>query len=187
MRKAITAAVLLAAFAVPSLAGDDIASKIVNDPNTGWSAYGPGASGTFYTDDTVQGGVAERLTIAATGANAWDAGASIAVAKPLKAGDVLLLAFWAKAETPPAGAATMDFLANIQNNAAPYNSLGSATVHVGAQWKMYFFVAVADKDYQAGQVGAQLQLAGARQVIDLGPLFILNYGPGYDTTKLPHS
>ena len=36
-------------------------------------------------------------------------------------------------------------------------------------------------------MGVQLQLATAAQVIDLGPLFILDYGPGYDKTKLPHS
>lgn len=182
----IAAAMLLYAVA-PAFAGDDIASKIVNDPTEGWAVSGSGISAKLYDDTTVQGGKAERVTVAAKTANPWDASATIAITKPLKKGDVLLLAFWAKAETPPEGATTIDFLANIQNNSAPYNSLGSATVHVGPAWKMYFVIATADKNYDAKVAGAQLQLGLGKLVIDLGPLFILNYGPGYDVSKLPHN
>jgi hypothetical protein len=181
------AAAMLFGLAVPALPADDLASKMVNDPSAGWAAFGTGAKVELYKDAGVQGGVAERLTIDGKGANPWDAGANVAISKPLKKGDVLLLAFWAKSETPPEGAAVIDFKANIQNNAAPYNSLGSAMLHVGPQWKMYFAVATADKDYPANAVAAQLQLAVGKLTIDLGPLFILNYGQGYDVSKLPKS
>ncbi len=178
---------MLLSLALPALGDDDIASKMVNDPSTGWAASGAGAKAELYKDPTVQGGTAERLTISGKSTNPWDFGASVVISKPLKQGDVLLLAFWAKAETPPAGGTTIDFKVNIQNNSAPYTSLGSADLHVGPQWKMYFVVAVADKDYTANTAGAQLQLAIGALVIDLGPLFILNYGQGYDKTKLPKS
>ena len=178
---------MLLSVVAPALGDDDIASKMVNDPTAGWGASGAGAKAELFKDPTVQGGMAERLTISSKSANPWDFGAQAGIAKPFKQGDVLLLAFWAKAETPPAGSTAIDFKANIQNNSAPYTSLGSADLHVGAQWKMYFVVATADKDYKGGEAGAQLQLATAAQVIDLGPLFILDYGAGYDKTKLPHS
>ena len=181
----IMVAVLL--LAVPARGADDIASKFVNDPTQGWAGYGSGVSVELFDDASVQGGKAERVSVAGKTANPWDAGASAAITKPLKAGDVLLLAFWAKAVTPPEGAATIDFLANIQNNSAPYNSLGSATVHVGPEWKLYFAAATADKDYAANAAGVQLQLGVGKLVIDFGPLFVINYGPGYDTAKLPKS
>jgi len=181
------AIVMLLGAVVPALGDDDIASKMVNDPSVGWAASGSGAKVELFKDPTVQGGAAERMTISGKGANAWDWGAHVAVVKPLKQGDVLLLAFWAKAETPPAGSTAIDVNTNVQNDGAPYTSLGSAMLHIGPQWKMYFAVATADKDYKAKEVGVQLQLATGDQVIDLGPLFILNYGPGYDKTKLPHS
>jgi hypothetical protein len=177
---------LLLAFA-PAPAEDDILSKAVNDPSVGWAAFGTCAKAELFKDATVTGGMAERMTISAKSANPWDCGASIAIIKPLKQGDVLLLAFWAKAEQPPQGSDAITFNANIQDNAAPYTSLGSATVHVGGQWKMYFVVATADKDYKKNEASAQLQLATDAEVIDLGPLFILDYGQGYDKTKLPHS
>lgn len=181
------AILMLLGAVVPALGDDDIASKMVNDPTVGWGAMGKGAKVELYKDPTVQGGMAERLTIGGKSANPWDCGAHVAIVKPLKQGDVLLLAFWAKAETPPAGSTTIDFNANIQNESAPYNSFGSAALQVGPQWKMYLVVATADKDYKESGAGAQLQLATGALVIDLGPLFILNYGPGYDKTKLPHS
>ena len=181
------AIVMLLGAVVPALGDDDIASKMVNDPSVGWGASGSGAKVELFKDPTVQGGAAERMTISGKSANAWDFGAQVAIVKPLKQGDVLLLAFWAKAETPPAGSTAIDFKANIQNNSAPYTSLGSADLHVGPQWKMYFVVVTADKDYKGGEAGAQLQLATGALVIDLGPMFILNYGQGYDKTKLPHS
>jgi len=175
-----------AALALPALA-DDILSKAVNDPSVGWAASGSGAKVELFKDPAVQGGTAERMTIMGKSANAWDWGGHASIVKPLKQGDVVLLAFWAKAETPPEGGTTIDVYTNVQNDGAPYNSLGSGYLHIGPQWKMYFVVATADRDYKANEAGAQLQLATAAQVIDLGPLFILNYGAGYDTTKLPHS
>ena len=178
---------MLAILALPAAAADDIASKMVNDPSVGWAAFGACAKSELYKDPTVQGGSAERVTISAKSANAWDCGASISIVKPLTQGDVLLLAFWAKTEKGLAGADAIDVYTNIQFNAAPYNSVGSSTVHVGSAWKMYFVQAVADKDYAANTIIAQLQLATGEQVIDLGPLFILNYGKDYDRTKLPKS
>jgi len=181
----VNALLLGAVLAVAAMADDDIAQKFVNDPKAGWAASGACASSELFKDETVQGGVAARLAITAKSANPWDCGGHIALTKPLKAGDVLLLAFWAKTEKTPDGAAAIDVNANIQNDSAPYNSLGSAMVHVEAQWKLHFVQAVADRDYGAGAVGTQLQLATAAQVIDLGPAFILDYRPGYDRTKMP--
>jgi hypothetical protein len=187
LQSGLAALLLCAAMALPALGEDDIMSKAVNDPSVGWAASGSGAKVELYKDPTVTGGTAERMTISGKSTNPWDWGGQIAVIKPLAQGDVLLLAFWAKAETAPPGATTIDVNTNIQNNSAPYQSLGSGYLHIGPQWKMYFVVATADKDYKKNEVGVQLQLATAAQVIDLGPLFILDYGVGYDKTKLPHS
>jgi hypothetical protein len=187
MRKSLKAAALAVLAAAPAVAADDILSKAVNDPNVGWAPFGACAKADLYKDEKVTGGTAERMTISGKSANPWDCGAHIAIVKPLKQGDVLLLAFWARSETPPAGADAISVNANLQNDGPPYNSLGSAMLHIGGTWKMYYATAVTDKDYDAGKIGVQLQLATDAQVIDLGPLFILDFGPGYDRSKLPKS
>ncbi len=185
--RSILRVAILASLALPASAADDITSKMVNEPGTAWAAFGPCAKDELFQDPTVQGGSAERLTITGKSANQWDCGGSISIVKPMAQGDVLLLAFWAKTERGPASADASNIYANVQFNAAPYNSLGSAMVHVGPQWKMYFVQATADKDYKANTAIAQLQLATGEQVIDFGPLFILDYGKDYDRTKLPKS
>lgn len=185
MRNILFSAIFVVAGMAPALAADDLASKMVNDPSVGWAPMGPGAKAELIKDATVQGGGAVRLTISGKGANPWDSGAQVAITKPLAQGDVLLLAFWAKAVQAPAGGTAITFNANMQKVSAPYNWIGNATVNVGPQWKMYFVQAVADKDYKPKDISAQLHLAIDPLVIDLGPLFILNYGKDYDRTKLP--
>ena len=56
---------------------------------------------------------------------------------------------------------------------------------VGSEWKMYFAQAVATRDYSPGAAAATIQLASASQTIDLGPVFILDFGPDYDRSSLP--
>ena len=47
---------------------------------------------------------------------------------------------------------------------------------VGPEWKMYQLAGSADQDYAPGALNAALHLDSARQVLDIGPMFILDYG-----------
>lgn len=47
---------------------------------------------------------------------------------------------------------------------------------VGPEWKMYQLKGVADRDYEPGALNAAMHLDAAKQVLDLGPLFVFNYG-----------
>ena len=98
-------------------ATDDIASKIINDPG------GPqvtGATATLRDDPKVQGGKAIRIQVPGKGANAWDAAVTSPIGKPVKAGDRLVLAFWARLAKGEGGAqaATLPYNA-VQFAAAP--------------------------------------------------------------------
>lgn len=177
----------LALTAAPAFA-DDILSKAVNDPSTGWAVYGALAKSELVQDKTVTGSTAERVTLSAKGANPWDAGGASAIIKPVGKGDVLLLAFWAKATQPPAGSDAITIVAKIQETAAPYGALSTdLSLRIGTQWKLYYVTGTAAKDYPPNTIAGALQLATAEQVIDFGPIFVLNFGPGYDLTKLPRN
>jgi hypothetical protein len=173
--------------AAPAFA-QDLLSKAVNDPSTAWGTYGTLVKSELVKDAAVTGGTAERVTLTAKGANAWDAGAHTEITKPLQKGDVLQLAFWAKAHEPPKGSDAVDIVAKLQETAAPYVALSQDTpIHIGAQWKLYYVSGSASKDYLPSTAGAALQLATGEQVIDFGPVFILDFGQGYDVSKLPHN
>lgn len=49
---------------------------------------------------------------------------------------------------------------------------------IGPEWKQIEIEieGKADKDYAAGALGASIQLATAKQVVDLGPVIVLNLG-----------
>lgn len=137
-------------------------------------------------DPSVQAGTALRVN-ASKGVNVWDAAGSVNIKKAIKKGDVILGAFWARVETPPEGSTTATLPANIGLGKAPYTSIGSDTAIVSGKWAMYYVSGVADADYDAGALNLGVQLAGAKQVIDLGPAFVLNFGPNYDRSKLPRN
>ena len=48
---------------------------------------------------------------------------------------------------------------------------------VGKDWGQYHGEGVASKDYKAGEINATIHLATAKQVVDLGPVFVIDLGP----------
>ena len=176
MRSKLLLAALGLAFAAPASAvqGDDIASKIINDPS---APQVVGAKSTIRNDAKVQGGKALRIVVPAKGKNNWDSFASSPIQKPVKAGDNLVLAFWARLEKGEDGAtsSTLPFT-GVQVSSPPYPSLFNEAVQVGPEWKLHQVKGKADKDYAAGTLGVSIHLANARQTIDLGPVFVLDMG-----------
>jgi hypothetical protein len=184
--RSVAAIVASIALAGAALAADT--SKIVNVPGNGWSVFGSQVTSKMIKDDTVQGGVAERVTVSGKGANPWDSGAGAAIVQPIQKGDVLLLAFWARAEEPMKGSDGVNFNVTIQEGAAPYTALAASTpIHATKTWKMFYITGTAASDYPANAVNANLHLALGAQVIDFGPVAVLDFGPGYDVSKLPHN
>lgn len=152
---------------------DDIASKIINKAG---STSVRGVKAKYRNDKGVQGGKAIRLPITRT-ANAWDASLNAEVDKPIKAGDKLILAFWARAEKGDEGASTAKIpLAGIQVNSPPWTNVMQGEVTVGPTWELHQVKGKADKDYAVGGVGVAIHLGNANRTLDFGPLFVLNMG-----------
>ena len=176
MRSKLLLVALCLAVAAPAsaLQGDDIASKIINDPS---APQVVGAKSSLRNDANVQGGKALRIQVAAKGKNNWDAFASSPIQKPVKAGDKLVLAFWARLEKGEGGAATSTLpFTGVQVSSPPYPSIFNEAVQVGPEWKLHEVKGTADKDYAAGTLGVSIHLANAKQTIDLGPIFVLDMG-----------
>lgn len=170
----------------PASGTGDILDHIINVPGVGaWNVWNAQASPR--KDAAVQGGRAIRVAVPKR-EHSWEAAASIAITKPVKQGDAILAAFWARVEVPPAGRTTA-ILAQIGVGMvkAPYTGLFGEPAEAGPAWKMYYASGVADRDYQAGELNMSVQLAAAEQTLDLGPAFVVDLGPDYDRTKLPHN
>ncbi|MEI9904831.1 MAG: hypothetical protein WDN06_13320 [Asticcacaulis sp.] len=85
-----------------------------------WSIFGTGESHRMMVDQTGPGGYAFVVKTAAAGQIPWDVQAAVATAQPIHSGDVILLAFWARALATPPGQPAISVIADVQQNHAPY-------------------------------------------------------------------
>lgn len=186
---ALAALALAIGAASPGLArqsGDgEILQKAINKPSATWGVYGAGQKSAQVKDKAVQGSAATKVEILAASGKPWDVGASQPIAGKIAKGDVLLVAFWAKAEAVNGGAASAEIPAvRVQQAAAPYDAALQGGIKVGGEWKMYTVPGRALIDIPAGTGAVGLHLGSAKQTVLLGALFVLNFGPDYDLRKL---
>ena len=130
-------------------------------------------------DEQVQWGQAIRVEVPGKSDKTWSVAVASDVKKAVKAGDELVLAFWARVEKGDGGATTASLPYNaVQLSSAPYSALFSGGVEIGPEWKLYEVKGKADRDYAPGEINASIHLATGKQVIDIGPVFVLAVSPG---------
>ena len=173
MKAWVIAASLAAALSLaPAAAQGDL--TVINNPAE------PQVNGTkakLRDDPAVQGGKALRVDVRRKGANPWDIAVESTIEQPVKAGDSLVFAFWARLEKGEDGAATGTLPYNaVQVSAAPYTTLFSAPAEIGPEWKLHEVRGKADADHAAGTLKATIHLASSAQTVDLGPLIVVNLG-----------
>jgi len=170
-----------AAVALPHVARaqDDLVNKIINRPPvTAWQLQGISGKPNVRNDAAVQYGKALRVDVPGKGEHRWSIAASNPIDKPVKAGDNLVLAFWARLEKGENGATTATLPYNsVQMSHEPYTALFSAPATIGPEWKMVEIKGKADRAYAAGDLNVSIHLATAKQTVDLGPVFVLDMGP----------
>jgi hypothetical protein len=190
--KAIIVAASIAALAigvgtsVKARQGDgDILQKAINKPSANWQIYGAGQTNKPVKDKTVAGGGGMRVEVAAASDKPWSVGAQQPISGKITKGDTLLIAFWAKAESVDGGPATATISsARVQQAGAPYDAAMQGSVKVGGEWAMHTVPGKASIDIPAGGGNVALHLAAAKQTVMLGPVFVLDFGPDYDLSKL---
>jgi hypothetical protein len=174
---------LLASLALgaTAVAEEDLGRYLINKETNGTWFVLPEKPKAKYIKAEVAGGGAFRIR-ADKGRNPWDVQASSPIAGAIHAGDVILLNYFARAEQPAEGGSALT--ARIQLAGPPYSSILEMTSKISGEWKNYcaFRVVTAGIDEKKGNVS--IHLATAKQVIDLGPVFVFNFGPDYDKTKL---
>jgi len=176
-----------AAQTVDPLQSPELIHKAINRPGTAWTFYGPGLTKKVMKDADLPGGEFIRATVSQKGANPWDAGASYEVDKAIKAGDVIFFAIYMRApELNGDETASIPGMGVGQAN-APYGAIAMSNARASNHWGVFYAAARAPANFPRGQARASVQLAADKQVIDLGPVFVLDLGPDYDLSTLPHN
>jgi hypothetical protein len=167
-----------AAVQQPNAAADDIASRIISNPApASYRLDGVRTGGGVRRDPAVQGGKALRVPVSGRSEQAWAVSVAVPITRPVKAGDTLVLAFWARLERGENGATSAVLPYNaVQMAGAPYTALLAGPVTIGPEWRMHEIRGRANRDYGAGELNVSIHLATARQTVDIGPVFVLNMG-----------
>jgi lysophospholipase L1-like esterase len=160
--------------------------QLINDWTTAttWYVYGAAQRNEAMAKGGPKDYPMTRVTVNAKG-NPWDVGATSPIAKPIKAGDTVLVAVYLRAPDLQEGETTPVSYVGLNENSPPYTAIAKGSANVTNQWKVYYASGVAGKAFTAEQVVAGLQLAAARHVVDLGPVLVYDFGPGVDPAALP--
>lgn len=177
MRAALVAALSVAVLAAPAAAQEATAERLRNDPRVeALQPYGQPIPPVVRSDKSVQFGKALRVRLKGS-KEFWRVGVTTPLLKPVKKGDRIVIAFWARASGTEKGASGR--IGQVQLEATPViRTIFGQGFDIGPEWKMYKLEGVADRDYSAGALNAAMHLDAVKQVLDLGPLFVLDYGPG---------
>jgi hypothetical protein len=184
---AILAGLVLASVVlVPiALAEVDIWSKTINNDSNGvWNIQPDKPKAKYFAVEpagTVPGDHAFRIK-ATKGNNPWDVQASSPVTGAINQGDVIMLMYYARAAEPAEGGSKLN--ARIQLNSPPWTTVMDMTSNVTGEWKSYCAHRIASGTVGEKKSNVSIHLATAKQVIELGPVFVFNFGPGYKESDL---
>lgn len=193
MRKtllAVATALILGAASAPAASvtqEDDIVQRIINNPPVdSWQVLGVSRAPRPQPARGVLGDRAIRIA-AQQSDQPWTVAAQMSIRGEIKRGDTILLAVWARLQTPPQGQQTSRLPVRVQQAAAPYAAIAQDAGELGPEWKMIYASGVAQQDFAGGQTNLSVHLATADQTVDLGPALVLNFGQDYDASKLPRN
>jgi hypothetical protein len=181
------AAAPVAAETIDPLQSETLIKKLINEPGTAYTFYGGGMTQKSIKDADLPGGVFVRVDVSKKGDHPWDIGGGYPILKPIKAGDVIFFAIYARAPNLKDGETASMPQMGVCQDASPYTPIAIADKTLTNQWGVYYIAAKATSPWQRGQSHVALQLAADKQVIDLGPVFVLDLGPDYDINTLPHN
>lgn len=171
---------------IDPLQSDVLIKKVINEPGTAYTFYGGNMTQKQMKDPDVPGGVFVRIDVSMKGAHPWDVGGGYPILKPIKAGDVIFFAIYMRAPNLKNGETALMPQIGVGQNGSPYTPIAIDDKRITNQWAVYYISAKATSAWHRNEAHVAMQLAADKQVIDLGPVFVLDLGPDYDINTLPH-
>lgn len=134
-----------------------------------WQPYG--APSTYQRDARVPGDGALRIEPRPTPGEIWSSGAGLVIPAPLRAGERISAAFWARAERP------LQVTAIIHGDAPAYLALSVSHIDLTPRWRRYTITGVTPRDLPANSQSLTVQVGQAGAAVSLGPVAFLQSQP----------
>jgi hypothetical protein len=155
---------------------DALPGTLINDPTKiNWVSFGSTLAVKTLRDDNIPGGkAANQYTISKAGTKIYDAGANVPIKTAIKKDTDIVVGFYARtisADTPDAKGRIG---VRIQQNESPFDGFGDASLSIGKEWNFYELPIKSTLNIPRGKVVVALQLAGAKQVIEIGQMLVVS-------------
>ena len=156
-----------------------MAERLRNDPRVeALMPYGQRIGPSVRTDDDVQFGKALRFQLSGS-PDFGRIGLVTPLLKSVRRGDRIVIAFWARAVRTENDAPGK--IGRVQLETTPdIRAVFEQSFEIGPEWKLYHLTGTADADYEPRALNAALHLDAAKQVLDIGPVFVFDYGQTSD-------
>lgn len=163
---------------------DALPGTLINDPTRlDWQIFGTGQTNKAVKGEDIPGGkAATQITIPKAGATLFEIGANAPITSGIKSGTEVVVAFYARTVSADTTDGRGRIGLRFQQNVAPYAGFGDTTLILEKDWKLYEVAAKANLSIPRGQAVVGFQLAGAKQVIEIGQTIVVS-GATSLTTK----
>lgn len=158
---------------------DQLPGDLVNDPaSMAWKIYGKDVTHQAVRDASIPGGgAANQVNIRTAGANPWDVNAEVPILTGIKSGQTVTVGFYARTLSANTNDKKGLVSIRVQQNVSPFAGLIDKTVAIGTDWAFHEVSGKANRDIASGQAVVALQLAGARQELQLGQIIVVTDAP----------
>ncbi|GBL04820.1 hypothetical protein [Glaciecola sp. KUL10] len=147
--------------------------------------FGDDIKAKYNKESDALGGVALEIKTK-RGKNPWDAGVFNPSGVAIEKGDVLYMAFFAKAIKQPMGNKTAVIKnVGVQKASEPYTTIIGRDFELTSDWQSFALAGVASDSYDANEAQVSMQIATGKQEIAIGAVFLFNLGKNADPTNLP--
>ena len=154
---------------------ESLPGALINDP-TGidWPAIGAGYKSRAFAEPGIPGGGAAReFTIPKAGNQPFAIQAFVPLLGNVEKGETVTVGFWARAIEAKTGDGKGVIGIRFQENVQPWPGFGEATVKLGPEWEWHEVSGVASTALSRKDGVVTLQLAGARQTVQIGQTIVV--------------
>ncbi len=152
---------------------------LINDPSRlDWATQGQGFKSKGVTDPAIPGGgAAVQFEIRQADPKPYAIQAFVPLLSKVAKGDTVTIGFYARALSADTADGKGAIGVRFQQNSDPWPGFGDATVKLGPQWEWHEVGGVSNIDIARDVAVVALQLAGAKQTIQIGQAIVVKGAP----------
>ncbi len=148
--------------------------------------YGEMFKHRIVSDAGVPGGKALEIDVEKAGLESWSTGVNWPISEPVRKGDTVLVAVWAKGISAQNESQTPAISPiRLQRSGEDYASAASGAAFLSRDWKLYYVGGTSDVDIAPGPAGISMHLGSTKQKLRIGPTYVFNLGQGVSARDLP--